>query len=157
MTEKKVFVNEQNVATFICPKCERAKSVDVSPYKDAQKAVRVKAKCSCGHHYSVLLERRKYYRKSTSLPGTYMMGKGSYPMTVKDISRTGVKFNVKPPIRFKAGEELVLEFVLDDAHRSRIRQRVRVRSISGETVGAEFTVLDPSDFDYKAIGFYLFK
>ena len=155
MTEKKTFINEENKATFVCPKCERTTIADVSAYKNIEKAVKLNAKCTCGHRYSVLLERRKYYRKATNLPGNLRAGKSKFPMIVKDLSRTGLKLELRNPVKFEKDQILDVEFHLDDAQNSLIQQPIRVRSSTGQTVGAEFSALDPGDSNYKAIGFYL--
>ncbi len=46
-------------ATFVCPKCEKAKTADVSKYKFVDAEIKVNCKCPCGHRYTVLLDRRQ--------------------------------------------------------------------------------------------------
>lgn len=158
MSETKVFISADNKATFICPKCQNVKITDVSQYKNMDRAVRVKISCPCSHVYSVLLERRKYFRKQTNLPGDCYFGtkKMRTPIIVKDISRVGLKFELQRNEKFKVGDIVLVEFKLDDKHSSLIRKDVRIRKISGLTIGGEFLELDPTSASDKALGFYLF-
>ena len=72
---KKVYVNDTNQATIICPKCEFEKNIDVTDFKDTQK--RLKAKCKCGETHRFTIEFRTKYRKDVRLPGEYIIqGKG---------------------------------------------------------------------------------
>jgi len=156
MAINKVFMNEENKATFVCPECERAKTVDVSKYKDIKRAVRVKAKCKCGNQYSVLLERRKYYRKETKLPG-YVYGESDNkgPMTVKDLSRFGIKFELGSKRFLFVGDKVVVEFELDDGHKTLIKKEVKIVSLSGNLIGAEFCNMGNVDLADRRLGFYL--
>jgi Zn ribbon nucleic-acid-binding protein len=158
MAEKKVFMDSQNMATFVCPECQKAKTIDVSQYKDIDKAVRVKCRCACGHSYTVLLERRKFYRKEADLPGIYNLPakKRKGNMLVKNLSRNGLKLELTRPESFKIGDKLVVEFRLNDSKKTLITQEVVVRSIEGKYIGTEFCSMNPTDPANKALAFYLF-
>ncbi|MCP4109153.1 MAG: PilZ domain-containing protein, partial [Desulfobacteraceae bacterium] len=147
-----------NIATFVCPECQKTILKDVSKYKHINKAVRVKCRCSCGHHYSVLLERRKFYRKEANLPGVFIHGPKKFrsPMTVKDLSRRGLKFQLKAGQNFQVGEKLFVEFKLDDRQQSLVKKEIVVKSMIGSSVGAEFCSMSPSDPSTQALHFYLF-
>ena len=115
MPEKVFITDNNNKATFICPNCNLSKTADVSTYKDINKEVRMNVKCKCGHSFSVTLERRASYRKDIESPGNYTytssegkIEKGS--LSVKDISRNGLKFKVKEDPKFSVGEKVYLEF-----------------------------------------------
>jgi len=60
---KKAFISSDNTITFECPKCNKPRTVDVSNYKNLEKAERVKIKCTCGNTYYALIEKRKQFRK----------------------------------------------------------------------------------------------
>lgn len=150
---EKVFIGDNNRATFRCPRCDKSKTTDVSRYKDIQKAVRVKCSCPCGHSYTVLLERRKHIRKNLNLVGTYVYENGQEQgrMTVLDLSRSGmkIKLNFKPNMQI--GDKLLLTFNLDDAQHSQVQKEVVVRSIHDTVLGVEFT----SQEHYDKLGSYL--
>jgi c-di-GMP-binding flagellar brake protein YcgR len=146
---------------LVCPECNASKNTDVTEYKKLEKSVRLKVKCTCGNSYSVMLERRRSYRKETNLPGNYAcrdssgeLEKGA--MTVINISRGGVKFKTKVPPKFKVGATFDVTFQLDDKQKSIIRKEVVAANINDRFVGVEFCSVDPSDPSDKALGFYLF-
>jgi hypothetical protein len=113
-----------------------------------------------------MLERRKFYRKGTDLPGAYTYKKINFPgtytresdddrglMTVTDISRSGLKIRVNVIRDFSPGDRLNVEFNLDDRGRSLIKKAVIVRNILGKSVGVEFDTMGHFD----KLGAYLLK
>lgn len=156
-----VFVADNNIATLVCPECNTSKNADVTKYKNLEKLVRLKIKCTCGSSYSVMLERRRHYRKKTDLPGTYVyttavgqQQKG--PMTVTEISRGGLRLKVMVLPKFKVGATFHVEFHLDDKHQTLIKKKVTAKMLTDHFIGAEFCSIDSSDSSDKALGFYLF-
>ncbi|MDM8523333.1 PilZ domain-containing protein [Desulfococcaceae bacterium HSG8] len=156
MPKKKVFIADNSTVTLTCPKCRNSKKVDISKYKDIDKAANMKYECTCGHVYNVLLERRKFYRKETCLPGVYMLsGKDiSKPMLVKDLSLIGLKFEIESDADFVLDDRLCVKFSLDDEQRTLIIKEVVVKKIYEGLIGTEFSTRedDPSD---KAVESYL--
>jgi hypothetical protein len=158
MTEK-VYITSKQMATFICPQCQKSKTVNVSQYGGLDKIVRVHVKCPCGYAYTAILEKRKKYRKETNLPGSYehfadgrKVDRGL--MTVKDVSTTGMKLKMSTHHRCTVGDLIRVEFHLDDTHRTLITKKVIVRNIKGPEIGTEFAPTEAVD---KALGFYLFS
>ncbi len=151
MAEKKVFMDSSSKATFICPKCDKAKRVDVSEYRDIQKAVKVRCRCTCGQSYMVMLERRSFYRKSTRLPGYLQMGQGSrkWEIEVRDLSRSGLQCELKEQgISIQKGDRVTLEFQLRDDSWVKRDSLIRTLSREGRVLGVEFAVsleLSPLD------------
>jgi hypothetical protein len=157
---EKVFVTANNMATFECPVCKKSKQEDVSKFTAINKAIRLKAKCSCGNAYSVFLERRRHVRKEVDFPGTFTREHAAAPhnegvMRIKDLSRYGVKLKLNSPPDFNVGDHLKIEFNLDDAKHSLITKEVIVRKIMDTSVGVEFVSVDSTDPSDSAIGFYL--
>jgi hypothetical protein len=158
---KKVFVTDKNMATFVCPECKALKTANVEKYAPLKKEIKLKIKCACGISYSATLERRRQYRKETDLPGEYFLSlsdgkvrKGN--LTVKDISREGLKIKVNVVPKVEVGTKFMVEFCLDDKQKTLIKRDVIIKWISGHFIGAEFCSIDPSGPIDKAIGFYLF-
>ena len=158
MTEK-AFITSQNNAKFECPKCKRSKVADVSKYSNLKKKIQIKVKCPCGNKFSVLLERRKKYRKETNISGSfihYIDGKatGRGLMTICDLSLTGLKFRVDYEHLFSVDDVLEVRFLLDNPQRTIMHKRVIVKNINLPYVGAEFPITERED---KELGFYLLK
>ena len=156
---EKVYITSKQMATFVCPKCEKSKTVNVSQYADLDKIVKVNVKCPCGHMYTTILEKRKKYRKETKLHGSYTRivdGKEveSGLMMVRDLSTTGMKLKINGHHGCEVGDVIQVEFHLDDTQRSFIKKKVIIRNIKGTEIG---TGLAPTEALDKALGFYLFS
>lgn len=161
MTQK-VFVTPSNTAVFECPECKKSRSIDVEKFKNMDKEIRIRVNCSCGHSYPVVLERRRHYRKVVNLVGTYMLmvpgGSGeTKTMSVKDLSRSGLKIRLTSKPDFDVGAKLLVEFRLDDSKRSLIKKEAIVRKISDQNIGLQFSSMDAKDPGDTALGFYLFS
>ena len=153
MDTHKVFVREDGSTVLKCPHCGHARTVSVQHVKDKKKIIKVK--CLCKKSYSVALELRRMFRKTTSLKGKYnnlTLDGNSGLMIVKDVSMGGVGFEIIGEIHLEKEHELEVTFTLDDNDSSVIRKLVVVKIIKGRYVGCEFR----SSFGYdKALGFYL--
>lgn len=161
MTQK-VFLTDENMATFVCPECNLSTTKEASQYKEIDKEVRLRIKCTCGHSYSVLLERRKHFRKETNFLGKYTHHPSSGPdkqgsFRVKNISRSGLKLEIIAMTGITIGSNLSVEFNLDDSQKTLIKKDIIIKMISDSIVGGEFCSLDTSDSCDKALGFYLLK
>lgn len=157
MKERKVFITDDNKFIIVCPVCQKQETVSASEYKDANQAVRMNYKCKCGHVHSVLLERRKFYRKETRLPGVCIGEENSMEgILVKDLSLIGMKFEIENKQDFiSVGKKLFVEFFLDDEQKTLVRKEVVIKIISGSLIGAEFCSAEPDDSKDTAIESYL--
>lgn len=160
MTEK-IFLNSDQTATFVCPKCQKTRLVDVSQYIAQKKMLRLKAKCTCGHTYKVFIDKRQKFRKETRLNGTYKYGPGDSiskeytgEITVVNISLSGLQIKLQSMPRFTVDDILFVEFLLDDQKKSRIQEKVVVKNIKGLYAGLEYVLHKSLN---KELGFYLFQ
>ena len=160
-TSQKIFLTDQETASFKCPKCNASKEANVSQYKKISTSVTLNVKCPCGNEYSVTLERRKFYRKETKISGKFTFSslfdddqKGM--MTVLDISKGGLKLKMASTPIFQKGDILEVEFNLDNKNSTPIRKQVYVRNVKDNFVNVEFCAFDTTDSADKALGFYLY-
>jgi len=156
-----IYINDNNTATFVCPKCQKTVVKDLTEYIHRKKSNRLKARCGCGHSYEIFLEKRKKFRKQTDLLGsyTYIPENSNIPdhtgtINVKDLSFSGIRIKLKMMPRFKVGDTLFVEFRLDDTNRSQIKKKVIVKYMKGLNAGLAFT--SPQNHD-SVLGFYLFN
>jgi hypothetical protein len=151
---KKVYVDDTNQATIICPKCGFEKTVDVTEFKDSQK--RLKAKCKCGETYRFIIEFRTKYRKDVRLPGEYIAKEKGVmgEIIVRELSLTGIRFESLKPHQMSTGDILEVKFKLDNPLRKEIRKLVKVIWTKDRIVGAYYT---ERKFYEKDLGFYLKK
>jgi hypothetical protein len=150
---QKVYVARDNSAVITCPNCDRVKNTQVERFRGARHVIR--AKCTCGHVFSVSLEFRKSYRKEIKLAGDFVylpQGRSGGKMTVTNVSMSGLGARVIGSHNLAPGVEIEVRFNLDDAHSSEIKKRAVVRLVNGSYIGCEF--LDKDNCD-KALGFYL--
>ncbi len=154
---EKVFIAPNQTATFTCPMCQKSKVSDVSKFIKLEKKLIIKAKCKCGHSFSSLLERRKHYRKEIDLMGTFVRYTASKPagrgnMVVKDLSLTGLKFEVFGNHNLSVGDMLEVEFRLNDVKKTPIKKKVVIRTVKNASIGTSFAENKVED---TALGFYL--
>jgi hypothetical protein len=162
MTETKVFINNDNLTILVCPECGKVTEVDVSGYSSINQAVRISHLCECGYAHTLFLERRKFRRKKVELSGICVFGenKSKRRMTVRDLSRAGLKIELKIKEDMKVGDKIFVVFRLDNEEQTTVRKEVIIRNIienlNGLSLGGEFYPREfGSDFD-KILGLYTF-
>jgi hypothetical protein len=156
---ERVYLTDSNKATFICPQCENMKTVDVSKLVCTSNVIKVNSKCSCGHKWTSVFEKRKQFRKMVNFTGTYdyikdekVVDRGG--MKVVDLSGGGVKVQLNVERNLQVGDHLNLEFHLDDNNRTLIEKRVTIRTVSGVYLGTTFG--SANDIGPE-LGFYLMR
>lgn len=153
MEEIRIFVSD-NYATFVCPECDVARTADVSKVIKSKAHIKINCKCKCGHEFKAILERRKFFRKDIELPGSFYSVDNSSKTftTVIDVSRSGCKLKINPDINtFDIGDNIFIEFKLDDLSNSLIRKQAIIRSNAGSHLGVEFSSIE----EYDKLGHYL--
>ena len=151
---RKVYVNEKNKVTIICPQCGNVKIENAEPYRTDDGNRNTDITCAkCEAQFTVFVDFRKFYRKKTSLRGiVYNLNEKFCKITVENLSRNGVGFTMADDFTVKIDELIDVQFTLDDENRTFIRKRATVRLIKDNYIGAEF--IDIHTFG-KEIGFYL--
>lgn len=151
--KERVFINSENIATFICPDCQKVRHADVSKILGINKALSIKCQCKCGNKFDAILERRKYFREDIELNGMVYIGHDGQKISViiNDVSRAGLKLKLKTNHKLHPGDELLIEFSLDNEEETLISKKIIVRSISGLNLGVEFK----SSEHYDKFGSYL--
>lgn len=142
---KKIYVDDTNRVTIICPKCELEKNIDVTNFKDTHK--RLKAKCRCGEVFRFTLEYRKHYRKKVRLPGEYFVQRKNEKgdIIIEDISASGIRFASLKPHYISRNDTVELKFTLDNPTRTEIHTPVTVKWIIDHNVGGQF--FDPKSLE----------
>jgi len=156
---KKIFISNNHQAPFLCEACGKQVVKDVSRFATLDHKIQLKWTCACGQPNSVMLERRRFFRKNVTLSGAYSFetpdGRSlRAAVTLLDISQRGVRFRLaehhrQPPLQI--GQRLSIRFNLNDEYQSPINREVTVRKINGDVVGAEFI----SAGNYDKLGSYL--
>ena len=148
---QKVYVSNDNKATFKCPQCGLVKEKDVSKFIKIKSTVKLKCKCVCGHTYPVIFERRRHIRKDVNFVGSFVWGKENGPLFVKNISRTGLNLKMGCPTSLKVGDRFLVKFLLGEDAMSEVEKEVIVRNVRPPMMGVEFVSKD----HYGKLGSYM--
>ncbi|MFP4476992.1 MAG: PilZ domain-containing protein [Desulfatibacillaceae bacterium] len=153
MQPRKIYVDTDDNAVFLCPECGKTRQACVKKFRNRKGALKVK--CECSHVWAVELEFRTSYRKQTNLPGGFTRKQPLHGgrMVVRNLSMGGLGFDTTTQHFLKEGDVISIHFWLDDKHRSEIKKSAVVRVVSGNYVGAEFNA-QSGQYD-AALGFYL--
>lgn len=151
--DSKIYVNDDNIATIVCPVCNKLRTIDVTKIISNKNLINVRCKCKCGNIFNSVIERRRFYRKSINFKGCCYLNQDltKIPVFVTDISRSGIKFEHNALHIFNIGEEIQIEFFLDDSEKSFVNKVIIIRSITKNKIGAEFK----SSEHYDKLGSYL--
>jgi c-di-GMP-binding flagellar brake protein YcgR len=151
---KKVYVNEKNRITIICPECGNVKVADAEQYTFEMGDRNIDITCDkCEAHFTVFIDFRRYYRKKVQLQGIiYNLDEKFCKITIENISRSGVGFTIEGVFSVELDEQIDVQFTLDDNDKTFIRKRAVVRYIADNVIGAEFIELQKFG---KELGFYL--
>lgn len=153
-TVKKLYVDDAGMVTFFCPKCGDSRKQSVDKYRDVTGLI--KMSCICGNATEVKLEFRKFFRKDTELQGLYYRTTpdGHWAkMIVRNLSMVGCKFEMIRNDLLEEGEEINIQFTLDNPRSPIIRKKAVVSLVEGRSVGCKFC--DPPGYIDSEIGFYL--
>ena len=134
-----IIVGFDGTATIECPKCGVIKSSAVSSFKG--KSNHIAVLCRCGHQFPVTLDFRKAGRLPVNFTGFYakMDGQSGWGyMKVTDLSLGGMGVQLIGKHEVVAGDELRVEFTLDDFPASVIRKRVVVIRIDKGHLNCKF-------------------
>ena len=145
-----------NMATVICPACNKAKRINAKPYLDKKHTIKVR--CGCGEMFNLRLDFRRHYRKDTKLPGTYSIttpGKsGGGVILIRNISRSGIGFTVTGVHHLEKDMTITLNFHLDDKNQTKLQIKAIVCTVNNNSIGCKFSA-DSTIVGERALGFYL--
>lgn len=139
----KTAVTHDNATLIECPRCGFQKVVNIAKFFKRSNTGNFVSKCKCGYSSSVIIERRKFERHYFDANGSVLherkKGKPeSSAITVKDLSRSGVKFATETSEALEAGETIVITFEFNDNRKTYFIKEAMVRNVKGKDVRAEF-------------------
>ena len=134
---KKIYVRPDNTIVLTCPLCGQQRELLVNFFKDKRKL-----NIKCCYSFRVIIEFRRRLRKKIQLNGTYInhsQEDREDNLTIQDLSVSGLSFICFNSQLFKVEDELTLEFILDDEHKTVVKKEAIVRNIRESSIGCEFT------------------
>jgi hypothetical protein len=139
----RVYLNEKRQGVVTCVHCDVKRTINMSNYTDHYLGGKpLKVKCdTCNKIFHVKFDCRRYHRIHVNLPGKIF-----YLQTKKDIGNIiitslscgGIGFIINNNLDIKTDIIYVIEFQLDDEHRSVICEEIVIKRVDGCCVGAEF-------------------
>ncbi len=148
MTEKTQIID--GMAISVCPMCLKENELDASEHMNSIRPVKINHQCTCRHSYIVLLDKRRYKRANSTLPGAIIIdldGKEleREPITVLDLSPFGLKFVMHEKRNIEPGDKLQVLFHLHTINKSLVKKKVVVRHVNNDEIGAVFYTDDQND------------
>ena len=142
----KIALMQDNQTLIECPRCGFQKIVDIAKFFERSNAGNYVSKCKCGYTSNVIMERRKFERHFFDAKGSVLHEriKGrpeSSAITVKDLSRSGVKFDTERSDVLDTDENIVITFEFSDNRKTFFVKEARVINVNEKTVRAEFKTL----------------
>ena len=153
------YVTGRDEAFILCPECQKLQHISVGSFKGKKHSLKVR--CSCGNEFPISLNFRKGIRKKVKLEG--LVRKVSQDSSfvkkcvVEDLSFKGVRIRAEFSEDFLIGEDLIVDFTLDDPQRTEIKRKVKVDNLGRKgSLGALFVDHESDKYD-SSIAFYLIK
>ncbi|MBW2178098.1 MAG: PilZ domain-containing protein [Deltaproteobacteria bacterium] len=163
MMIKKVHLTNSNEATFVCPSCNKTKTVNVSRYSRSVNRTKVKSTCKCGCIWTSILERRKYYRMIVNVPCScrHIGARGiseSFAMRVVNLSSGGLRIKPDknmtiPASSYVLGDPVIVDIHLGNNGKTPVKKAAFIKNLSENHIGAEF---DDSNQRDDTISAYMF-
>jgi len=139
MVEKES-VSSGNITTIECPQCKKTWKKDLSELKNRINKSQVKSRCPCGFSFPITLDKRRHRRKTTNLTGAFIHERSKIRglINIKNVSKSGIGFELNSKQFMHVGDRIDLKFTLDDQQKSFIYEEGIVKKIDGNYVGVEF-------------------
>jgi len=150
MGKVKVYLDEARKGFAVCPKCGTPKQIEFDDSENVRSHV---VKCTCGNTFSVILEKRKNYRKKVNLFGKcFAAADTAEGAVIKliNISRGGLRFIKMDGRPLELHEIIRISLSLG---KDTIDCVASVDNILNESIGAKFINLD--EHRKKVLGFFL--
>lgn len=150
---QKAYVHPSNQVVIVCPMCDFSKEISVKQFNQRKNQIRIK--CRCEHRFTLILEFRRSYRKTTNIPGICeltLQEKKHEEVTIINLSISGVGIQIAKPEHFTVGDKGHVKFTLPDKQNTAIKKQIIIRAISKEAIHCEF--IDDQVYN-RELGFFL--
>lgn len=136
----RVYLFSSSIGRVTCGNCRKAMNVQIHPQAGILNPQLTT--CACGEVLHIGRQTRQYARKPTQLEGTYALERDDNiigTMIVENISYDGVRLRLKSSEgNIYRDDVLLIQFSLDNKHKTIIREPVDVRYVQDDIIGAQF-------------------
>jgi hypothetical protein len=151
---KRAYVTGDRTAEFVCPTCGATCSIALAEQIRTSTPVRMRLRCRCGAAHVVYVEKRVSGRKAVSISGRFIGGDGEAPMTIRNLSRRGLMFELEEQTELEVGQQVLVRFDLKTVDTLRVEKEVTVRWTADHRVGGEFSSTEYDRFYDIALAQY---
>jgi hypothetical protein len=143
----KAILDAENHVNFCCPYCGQKWRRDVSSLVEANALQKLRCRCKCKESFQIKLDRRRHFRKQMNLTGAYIHDKRKTRglIHLRDISKSGARFDLNAHRFMHVGDILLIRFSLDDEDRTFVAKEGMVRKLDDKTVCIEFLATTSDD------------
>jgi len=143
---KNTVIPPDNVSLVECPNCGFQRYVEIPHAIRISNARHFDLACKCGHSSSVIIEKRKFKRHHFDADGSILLQrktgrKETIMITVKDLSRSGVKFITREPALIEADERIIISFTNNTDQNTIFMKEASIKKVQESFVSAEFISL----------------
>jgi hypothetical protein len=136
----RIYLFSSSIGRVTCGNCRKAMNVQVHPQAGILNPQ--VTTCPCGEVLHVGRQTRQYARKPTQLEGTFALERDDNvigEMIVENVSYDGVRLRLKiSTSNLYRDDVLLIQFSLDNKHRTIIREPIDVRYVQDDIIGAQF-------------------
>jgi hypothetical protein len=137
----RVYLNSSQEGVVICPRCSLEKTINMAHYQGyfGGKSLNIRCK-KCKASFYVEFDYRKHTRIKVNIPGKLPLNvlKTEQNIIVNSLSVSGIGFTIIDMPNINIDDVLDIQFYLGDNDRSFINEKITVRRIDGNFVGAEY-------------------
>lgn len=151
---KRAYVTGDRTAEFVCPTCGETGSVLLAERIRTSTPVRMRFRCRCGAAHVIFVEKRISGRKAVTVSGRLLTGNGEASMTIRNLSRHGLMFELGEQTELEVGQRVVVRFELTTVDTTRVEKDVTVRWTSDHSVGGEYSSTEYDRFYDIALAQY---
>jgi len=137
----RVYLNSNQEGVVICPRCSLEKTINMAHYQGYFGGKSLNIRCKrCKASFHAELDYRQHPRIKVNIPGKLLVNDLSTEkdVIVNSLSVSGIGFIIIDMQKINIEDIFVIQFQLGDKDRSFINEKITVRRINEDFVGAEY-------------------
>jgi len=137
----RVYLNSNHKGVVICPRCSLEKTIDMASYQGYFGGKSLNIRCKrCKASFHVEFDYRQHLRIKVNIPGILLLKdlNEKQDIIVNSLSVSGVGFTIIDVSKINTDDNIDIQFYLGDNERSFIDEKITMRRINGDFIGAEY-------------------
>jgi hypothetical protein len=137
----RVYLNSKHQGVVICPRCSLEKTIDMASYQGYFGGKSLNIRCKrCKASFYIEFDYRQHLRIKVNIPGKLLLNglNIEQDIAVNSLSVSGIGFTIIDTSKINIDDSIDIQFYLGDNDRSFVDEKITVRRINGDFVGAEY-------------------